>query len=531
MKKVLIIAQNQANVDEGAKHFKGTFLCKGVYPGTKRFPSHYEAVVVFYSDESEINIISDLLTKYKDAPVKVFLGNVAHGGAKSHNAETFTVADVSKAVAYINTQVSQLDEVMQKAFKAFDKDNSGFIDLNELGDVAKELGRPMDAAELEECMRDLDLNKDNKISFQEFRTWWLSGRQGLSRWMRTLLAFKLKAIKFADSVQSTVRSVVEESGASGAEISTSSLSININKVQHAGTSLNAKLMFLSPEIKSEYDRIKSMHKFGVPEEIIQAFVNITIETKDASVETLQGEFEAILNEEGTLPDPSLREMISYVNDGHKKLNIAIAIPVDIESQLAPFADIIDKLQSQMKVDQNIEASIRLAASPKDILADGADPLVMQLVKGISFDFKINLWKRLADVVLKVIESGEIDTSSLPFLAGLAPAFLLKINANLDLEVDDQMKTKITENPLMEPVLVDAGSLIAMTSNVSSDEELDQYLDGVAMPKGIVSLIKFLIKYLGDEITVQVLGKHIGARLRINGDGLNLLVRNAAKFAQ
>lgn len=41
---------------------------------------------------------------------------------------------------------------MTKIFKSFDKDNSGFIDLNELNDVAKELGRPLDAAELNECM-------------------------------------------------------------------------------------------------------------------------------------------------------------------------------------------------------------------------------------------------------------------------------------------------------------------------------------------------------------------------------------------
>jgi len=45
---------------------------------------------------------------------------------------------------------------MDKVFKAFDKDNSGYIDINELKDVSSELGRPLDAAELEECMKDLD---------------------------------------------------------------------------------------------------------------------------------------------------------------------------------------------------------------------------------------------------------------------------------------------------------------------------------------------------------------------------------------
>ncbi len=62
---------------------------------------------------------------------------------------------------YLKTQFEQLDEVINKVFKSFDKDNSGFIDINELAEVAKELGRPLDAAELEECLQDLDTNKDN----------------------------------------------------------------------------------------------------------------------------------------------------------------------------------------------------------------------------------------------------------------------------------------------------------------------------------------------------------------------------------
>lgn len=54
---------------------------------------------------------------------------------------------------------------MKKVFNSFDKDNSGFIDINELKDASKELGRPLDAAELDECMKDLDQNKDGKISY------------------------------------------------------------------------------------------------------------------------------------------------------------------------------------------------------------------------------------------------------------------------------------------------------------------------------------------------------------------------------
>lgn len=69
----------------------------------------------------------------------------------------------------------------------------------------------MDQAELEECMKDLDINKDNKISFDEFQKWWLSGRQGLSHWMRRLLAFKLKSAKLVGSLTGPLQEVLSES--------------------------------------------------------------------------------------------------------------------------------------------------------------------------------------------------------------------------------------------------------------------------------------------------------------------------------
>lgn len=104
----------------------------------------------------------------------------------------------------------------------------------------------MDNAELEECLKDLDQNKDGKISFEEFSQWWLSGRQGLTDWMRSLLAFKINTLKFIDSISGTLKDTVQEAAEQKAsEVSTNSLSFNINKVEHAGFSIFVKGMLLS----------------------------------------------------------------------------------------------------------------------------------------------------------------------------------------------------------------------------------------------------------------------------------------------
>lgn len=170
--------------------------------------------------------------------------------------------DAAAMQADLNAQFAALNEQIQKVFKAFDKDNSNFIDLNELRDVSAELGRPMDAAELEECMKDLDTNKDGKISFEEFSQWWLSGRQGLAGWMRRLLIAKQKTLKFVDSISGQIQEVVTEATTGNqTELSTKSLHVAINDTQNAGTTLNAKLMLLSPEAKSWYTHIPSVHSW------------------------------------------------------------------------------------------------------------------------------------------------------------------------------------------------------------------------------------------------------------------------------
>lgn len=146
-----------------------------------------------------------------------------------------------------------------------------------------------------------------------------------------------------------------------------------------------------------------------------------------------------------------------------------------------------KVQEELKVDQSIELTLRLAASPKDILEEGAEPAIMLALKGIQFDVKFHVWKKIADVLLKLVESGEIDAALMPIFGALAPAFLLRIHGQVDIEIDDYMKQKIQENPLIEPVLMDAATLIASTSQVSSDDELEEFLN-TSVPKPLAAIV-------------------------------------------
>jgi hypothetical protein len=182
------------------------------------------------------------------------------------------------------------------------------------------------------------------------------------------------------------------------------------------------------------------------------------------------------------------------------------------------------------VNQSLEATLRLVASPEELLTAGAEPFISQLLKGVSVDVKFHVWRRIADVILKLVESGDVDPSLYPIFGGIAPVFLLKLNAALNLEVDEYMKEKIQTNPLVEPLLMDASSLINATSGVNSEEdaEYEEFLAN-SVPPPFASIIRAVNEYLGDEIDFQVVTHNLGVVGKLQGKGLPLLFKNGTKY--
>ena len=128
--------------------------------------------------------------------------------------------------------------------------------------MSKELGRELDAAEVDECLKDIDKDKDNRISFAEFAKWWLSGRQGLSPLMRNLLSFKLKSLKLIDTLSAPMKEVMSDLTQQDAyNISTSSFTLNLNEVKEPGLAIDVKLLFLSPSLHKEHLHVRALHSF------------------------------------------------------------------------------------------------------------------------------------------------------------------------------------------------------------------------------------------------------------------------------
>jgi len=126
--------------------------------------------------------------------------------------------------------------------------------------------------------------------------------------------------------------------------------------------------------------------------------------------------------------------------------------------------------------------------------------------------------------MKIVGNTEVDANILPILGVLGPLFLLRVNGKLDLTIDEHMKTKIQENPLVEPLLLDAATLISSVSGQSfeSEEQLFQHIqENVPAPFGDVAAL--LSKHLGDTVEIEWIDKYVGVKGRISGEGLNLIL--------
>lgn len=311
------------------------------------------------------------------------------------------------------------------------------------------------------------------------------------------------------------------------DITTHAFTLAINQVGDApGLSIDAKLLFLSPELQREHLRVRALHSFPADADVV---VSLAIKIASESIDEVQAQFQEVKEMvQAMLPDP---EMISLVIEGQLFcIGLNLSMITRGENIIKQHADIIAKIQEELKVDQNLELSIRLATSLKKLLAENGEPFLAQLLKGTSLSVRLNVWRKMSDVIMKVIESSDFDASLLPIFGGIAPAFLLRLNAKLELTVDEAMVAKLSENPLIAPLLMDAGSLIGATSNVASDEEFDSHIENLkTIPPPIAKLMGILVAQMGDEVTLSASHPQLGMLLRLNGEGLALILKTFVKY--
>uniref|UniRef100_UPI00358F7D34 parvalbumin-like EF-hand-containing protein n=1 Tax=Myxine glutinosa TaxID=7769 RepID=UPI00358F7D34 len=94
-----------------------------------------------------------------------------------HTGKTSSHVDYNRFLHHISAsgKISEKEEELKKAFTKLDKDNSGYIEWNELSyilsDITGEaLQRPLSSEEVDNIMELSDTNQDGRLDYNEFKS-------------------------------------------------------------------------------------------------------------------------------------------------------------------------------------------------------------------------------------------------------------------------------------------------------------------------------------------------------------------------
>ncbi len=129
---------------------------------------------------------------------------------------------------------TELINLLRSVFNNFDKSGDGFIDKNELETMCRELGIDVTHSDFQETLRSLDVNHDDKISFEEFSDWWRKGRQ-CSKLMESLITMRIATSEFLNTVNKSkylefMKEKLDYVKKEKRELINSFLSLNLEKV-------------------------------------------------------------------------------------------------------------------------------------------------------------------------------------------------------------------------------------------------------------------------------------------------------------
>ncbi|XP_044250816.1 calmodulin-1 [Drosophila takahashii] len=107
-------------------------------------------------------VIRALGRQPNESEVQSMINEVDSDGNGSISAEEFYGVILRKM-----RDTSKEDE-LRDSFRVFDKENNGYISTTELRAVFMALGEKLGEDELEEMIREYDIDQDNHINFEEF---------------------------------------------------------------------------------------------------------------------------------------------------------------------------------------------------------------------------------------------------------------------------------------------------------------------------------------------------------------------------
>ncbi|KAG8699007.1 translation elongation factor EF1B gamma [Ceratobasidium sp. 394] len=76
--------------------------------------------------------------------------------------------DFSEFLTIVARKLEDTEEVIKEAFKAYDKDNNGYISTAEMRQALFDLGESLTDHKINEMVQEADVDGDDRINYEEF---------------------------------------------------------------------------------------------------------------------------------------------------------------------------------------------------------------------------------------------------------------------------------------------------------------------------------------------------------------------------
>jgi len=382
-------------------------LVFGIYPGSGKVPRPLD--IVFYalrSEDEEADVESELdsfrlfsdklgyiihkiVFARRESPEALAFALEVGGTFKAGNLD---IAELSNEAAQLN---NALIERITTVFKAFDRDNSGYLDIKEIEQVSAELGHSVSSEEMERLFSEVDENQDGRISLEEFTNWYKSGRLGSGKLLRTLTS-KIAGAK------GLLKNAGKELNAILGSESTEDEHLNVNIKAHNGSYENKGLQADIKLVSGKLDELEALAaEASVPEDHTLLILSIKTSTSTDNPEDLASREFAKLISLASSFDPILDQTLqsSRLTIRPKGDRLYILLSVDL-SDLRPFASFLKDLSSLVdvcKFQQQVHVQGVWDISMEDLFEDERN-ILESFTEDFHLDVKLDLWRRYRELV-------------------------------------------------------------------------------------------------------------------------------------
>lgn len=142
----------------------------------------YDAMVINADIEEEFSSMKDeIIHKYTSVPIKLVVSkqDTANRGRNELGLKFYQMDPEIKSEQVIEKLLlldRELYQSLKMTFSKYDDDKSGYIEINEIGNLAKTFGEDTRSEKFKSAVMALDINHDNRISFSEFIKYYKFGR-------------------------------------------------------------------------------------------------------------------------------------------------------------------------------------------------------------------------------------------------------------------------------------------------------------------------------------------------------------------